>query len=55
MLQLLFTDDLLQSSNIDIPYVIISSVICACGLIENMTGVFVIVILKEYQKSVTHW
>ena len=39
----------------DFAYIVVASVICAFGLIGNLIAIFVIVVLKEYQKSVTHW
>ena len=34
--------------------VVILLIICVLGLIGNLVAIFVILVLKEYQKSVTH-
>ena len=39
----------------DVAKVVIALIICVLGLIGNLVAIFVIIVLKEYQKSVTHW
>ena len=34
---------------------VISLVICVVGIVGNAVAIFVIISLKEYQKSITHW
>ena len=41
--------------DVDLAKVILSILICAVGLIGNFIAIFVIIMLKEYKKSVTHW
>lgn len=48
-------DDDISSYEPDIAKVVIALVICVLGLIGNLVAIFVILVLKEYQKSVTHW
>ena len=45
--------DILSQSNV--AKIVISLIICILGLIGNLVAIFVILVLKEYQKSVTHW
>jgi len=40
---------------VDWAKVIFSIIICCIGLVGNFLTIFVIVVLKEYKKSVTHW
>uniref|UniRef100_H2YCB6 G-protein coupled receptors family 1 profile domain-containing protein n=1 Tax=Ciona savignyi TaxID=51511 RepID=H2YCB6_CIOSA len=39
----------------DTAKVVFSGIICAVGLIGNLMVIFVILVLREYKKSVTHW
>jgi len=34
---------------------VFSILICVVGIVGNLIALFVIVVLKEYKKSVTHW
>uniref|UniRef100_H2YCB5 G-protein coupled receptors family 1 profile domain-containing protein n=1 Tax=Ciona savignyi TaxID=51511 RepID=H2YCB5_CIOSA len=40
---------------VDTAKVVFSGIICAVGLIGNLMVIFVILVLREYKKSVTHW
>ena len=40
---------------VDIPKVFFSIFICVVGLLGNLIAIFVILVLREYKKSVTHW
>nr|CAB3262630.1 uncharacterized protein LOC100181055 [Phallusia mammillata] len=44
-----------STTEINWPKVIFSILICIIGLIGNTVVIFVIVVLREYRKSVTHW
>ena len=37
------------------PFVGILSIICAFGLIGNVIVIFIVLVAKEYKKSVTNW
>ena len=49
------TDILKEFFEANVTKIVISLIICVFGLIGNLVAIFVIAILKEYQKSVTHW
>jgi len=48
-------DEMFETYNIDWVKITFSILICILGLFGNSLTIFVIFILKEYKKSVTHW
>ena len=44
-----------NSPNVDWAKVTLSTLICAAGLFGNLLTIFIIILLKEYRKSITHW
>nr|XP_018672649.1 C3a anaphylatoxin chemotactic receptor [Ciona intestinalis] len=47
--------EVITGHQVNVPKVVFSGLICAFGLIGNMMVIFVILVLQEYKKSVTHW
>lgn len=52
IIALIFTAD---SGEKPVTKVVFSLIICILGLVGNAVVIFVILVLKEYKKSVTHW
>ena len=49
----LYFAEFVQEVNLTV--IIISLAICLFGIFGNSIAIFVIVVLKEYQKSITNW
>uniref|UniRef100_F6SEF7 G-protein coupled receptors family 1 profile domain-containing protein n=1 Tax=Ciona intestinalis TaxID=7719 RepID=F6SEF7_CIOIN len=53
-----FSDGVLAgvtAHQVNVPKVVFSGLICGFGLVGNTAVMFVILVLQEYKKSVTHW
>lgn len=44
-----------EENKIDIPLTVFRILVCSVGIIGNLLVIFVILILAEYKKAVTHW